>query len=1013
MSEFENTSIPAPSPRNNSLINRVASYAVMSVLVVASYGLIVSGVSLLTVHRIAPDNPWLMGVLVFILALVFNPLHHWVQKRVDDVFYRHESIYQEALNKYNQDLANASDQPVIVTTLRQSIEQLLAPTISHIFIFEPQSDYYLAAAGEHEQLTSDIHFTLDSPLVTALDRRKTPLFINQAGHFPAEIEKEKARLLLLASQVYIPIPGRDRLAGWIALGPRRSGASYTSQDTAFLKNLASQTAQALDRVQAIRDMETRVLEMNVMSRVAQGVNVTISLDDILELIYAQTNQVIPTRDFFLILSNLKTNTYQYAFFLENDDRITDRENKPFTGDQNLEQIIVQTHQSILIDDYQIECQKNGYAPLTSGLYAWMGVPLNAGAETIGALCTGSRDHNQVYTQEQLNLLQAISDQAAGAIVKARLLQESEQRARQLATLNEITRQVTSSLELEGVLQNMLQNSIEILNCEAGSLLLADEQTDELVFRVTAGPVADNLVGQRLPSSFGLVGRSFHAHEPVISNNVQSTTDWFSGTDQRTGFTTRALMVIPLQVKDRVIGVIEVLNKKDGLPFTQDDQNLLGAFASQAAVAIENARLYTLTDQALESRVEELSVMQRIDRELNTSLDISRAMTITLDWAMRQSNATAGMIGVCEDNGLRIMASQGYSTELAPYENAPLSLDFFPFLSTIQTGQPQQIAFTDDQDTGLSELPAEKPVLLAGTLNQVVIPIRRESSVIGIILLESVDPEPCSEESIAFLSRLSDHAAIAISNAQLYTAVQAANLAKSEFVSFVSHELKNPMTSIKGYTELLAAGAVGPVNDAQASFLSTIRSNVERMSTLVSDLADVSRIEAGRLRLDFKVMGIHEIVDEVVRSTRRQIEEKEQALNLMLPSDLRPVWADRMRLIQVLTNLISNAQKYTTHGGAISLGAEQCPNHWNPAGAPEVIHLWVQDNGIGISPEDQKKIFQKFFRSEDPKTREAPGTGLGLNITKSLVEMQGGQIWFDSSYRVGTTFHITIPVAQQG
>lgn len=1011
MTDLENTSVHPPLTKNNSLINRVASYAVMSMLVVASYGLIVSGVSLLTIHRIAPDNPWLDGILVFILVIVFNPLHHWVQNTIDAVFYRHESIYLDALNQYNQDLTNASDQAGVVTTLRQSLDQLLAPTLAHIFVFEPQSDGYLAAADHHEQPTSDIHFSIDSPLIAFLSKRNTPLFINLDGRYPAEVDKEKARLKLLGAQVLVPIAGHDRLAGWIALGPRRSGSNYSSQDMNFLKNMAAQTAQALDRVQTIRDMENRVREMNVMSRVAQGVNVTISLDDILELIYAQTNQVIPTRDFFLILSNLKTGTYQYAFFLENDERITERENRPFASEQTLEQIIVQTHQSVLIDDYQIECKKNGYTPLTSGLYAWMGVPLNAGAETIGALCTGSRDHNQVYTQEQLDLLQAISDQAAGAIVKARLLQESEQRAKQLATLNEITRQLSSSLELEGVLQNMLQNSIEILNCEAGSLLLADEQTDELVFRVTAGPVASNLVGQRLPSGSGLVGRSFRAREPIISNNVQSTTDWFSGTDQRTGFTTRALMVIPLQMKDRVIGVIEVLNKKDGLPFTQDDQYLLGAFAGQAAVAIENARLYTLTDQALESRVEELSVMQRIDRELNTSLDIGRAMTITLDWAMRQAKTSAGMIGVCEENGLHIMASQGYTTELAPYENAPLSLDFFPFLSTIQTGQPQQLVYPDEDNDGQGS-PAVKPVLLAGTLNQVVIPIRRESSVIGIILLESADPEPCSEESLLFLSRLSDHAAIAISNAQLYTAVQAANLAKSEFVSFVSHELKNPMTSIKGYTELLAAGAVGPVNDAQASFLSTIRSNVERMSTLVSDLADVSRIEAGRLRLDFKVMGINEIVDEVVRSTRRQIEEKELALNLMMPAELRPVWADRMRLIQVLTNLISNAQKYTTRGGAISLGAEQCPNHWNPAGAPEVIHLWVQDSGIGITPEDQKKIFQKFFRSEDPKTREAPGTGLGLNITKSLVEMQGGQIWFESSYRVGTTFHITIPIAQQ-
>src|SRR3972149_6528544 len=130
--------------------------------------------------------------------------------------------------------------------------------------------------------------------------------------------------------------------------------------------------------------------------------------------------------------------------------------------------------------------------------------------------------------------------------------------------------------------------------------------------------------------------------------------------------------------------------------------------------------------------------------------------------------------------------------------------------------------------------------------QIVIPIRREAQVIGLLLLESTSD---SQENLAFLNRLSDHAAIAISNAQLYDEVQRANVAKSDFVSFVAHELKNPMTSIKGYSELLSAGAVGAINEMQANFLNTIRSNVERMSTLVSDLNDNSKSEAGRLRLD--------------------------------------------------------------------------------------------------------------------------------------------------------------------
>jgi signal transduction histidine kinase len=225
-------------------------------------------------------------------------------------------------------------------------------------------------------------------------------------------------------------------------------------------------------------------------------------------------------------------------------------------------------------------------------------------------------------------------------------------------------------------------------------------------------------------------------------------------------------------------------------------------------------------------------------------------------------------------------------------------------------------------------------------------------------------------------------------------------------------LKNPMTSIKGYTELLAGGAVGQVNEMQNNFLNTIKSNVERMSTLVSDLNDNAKIEAGRLRFEYKATDVAVLVDEVVRSIKRQVEDKKQTLEVVLSEKLHPMWSDRIRVSQVLTNLVSNAYKYTPEGGLIQVGAEETANQWNPEGAARVIHLWVKDTGIGMSPEDQEKIFQKFFRSEDPKAREATGTGLGLNITKSLVEMQGGRIWFESEFRKGTTFHFTIPVAEE-
>jgi len=435
-----------------------------------------------------------------------------------------------------------------------------------------------------------------------------------------------------------------------------------------------------------------------------------------------------------------------------------------------------------------------------------------------------------------------------------------------------------------------------------------------------------------------------------------------------------------------------------LPFVEDDQNLLTAFAGQAAVAIENARLLALTDQELAEKVEELQVMGRIVRELNASLEVVHAMRTTLEWAIRRSNAEAGLIGMIEGDHLRLMAHQGYE-DIFPSDNeAEMPIESSAVRSAIESGQPSQISLVSNGARGI--LP------IAHT--QIIVPIRREAQVIGLLLLESTSD---SQGNLAFLNSLSDSAAIAIANAQLYDEVQRANLAKSDFVSFVAHELKNPMTSIKGYTELLAAGSVGQVNEMQANFLSTIRSNVERMSALVSDLNDNAKIEANRLRLDFKPVDVQEIVDDVLRSAKRQIEDKRQSIELQLSTSLPAVWADRLRVGQVLTNLISNAHKYTPEGGQVLVGAEATNNQWDPEGAKRVVHVWVRDNGIGINIEDQAKIFQKFFRSDDSKAREVPGTGLGLNITKSLVEMQGGRIWFESQFRGGTTFHFTIPVAE--
>ena len=971
----------------------------LTLAIAGGYVLIITGLSLIFGRTISPASPMAIGIFATLLAFLLNPVQSRLQALIGRLAFRGAQTYQERIRTFGHKLTNALDLPEIFSILREEITSNLFPKILHIYIYNPNSDQYEAAPlKEGDRPTSDLRFSSSSPLVTKISSERSSLYLD-LYHLPETLKSEETRLRLLGAYLFVPMWSADKLIGWLALGLRQSGEPYRDSELTFLENLSDQAALAIERARVVLDMQQQVQRMNTLTRISQGVNITLSFDDILELIFTQTTQIIPATDFHITLENKEGKYFYYAFCLEENERLPQRENTPLPPGQGLAPWVARRGRSVLTQDYTQRCQELNVVPAIQGVYAWMGVPLNAAAETIGTLSISNRNPLVTYTQSQLDLLQAIADQTAGAIVKARLLEESRRRARQLSTLNELTRQLTSTLEIDPLLQNILENAVNILESEAGTLFLVDEKSGDMVFKVTVGPVADNLIGKTLPPGSGIVGRVAQTHSAIIENDVQKSAKWFGNTDKQTGFITRAVLAAPLLVKERVIGVIEIINKRNGLPFAEEDRTLLMAFAGQAAVAIENARLYTLTDQELNARVEELSIMQRIDRELNASLEIERAMRITLDWAMRQSHTDAGLVGIVEEEGIRIMAHQGYGSQLSEYENDWLPIELPSMIAAIETGQPQHVTLDPEIQGGI----------LPGTRTQVVVPLRREDKVIGITFLESLEE---TQIDLGFLTRLSDHAAIAISNAQLYAELEEANRAKSDFVSFVAHELKNPMTSIKGYTELLAAGAVGPINESQANFLNTIHSNVERMSTLVSDLNDNSKIEAGRLRLDFKAISIAEVVEDATRSTKRQTEEKNQTVKVEIPEALPEVWADRTRVGQVLVNLVSNANKYTQEGGEIIIGAEETENRWDPEGAKRVVHVWVKDNGIGISEEDQRKIFQKFFRSEDQKAREAPGTGLGLNITKSLVEMQGGKIWFESKFREGTTFHFTVPVAEK-
>jgi len=223
--------------------------------------------------------------------------------------------------------------------------------------------------------------------------------------------------------------------------------------------------------------------------------------------------------------------------------------------------------------------------------------------------------------------------------------------------------------------------------------------------------------------------------------------------------------------------------------------------------------------------------------------------------------------------------------------------------------------------------------------------------------------------------------------------------KNDFISIASHELRTPLTSIRGYLDLVLMGAAGPIDAQQRSFLQIVKENTDRLHELVNDLLDISRIESGRVELDVNVVSLPGLIKEVTTLFRNQFQAKGLNLIVDVPEDLPQILADSARLSQVFRNLVSNAYKYTSDGSVII----------QAHAADGSVRIDIQDSGIGISKADLDKLFTRFFRAEDPLVREQAGTGLGLNITKSLVEMHGGKIWAESTVGAGTTFSVALPV----
>jgi signal transduction histidine kinase len=549
----------------------------------------------------------------------------------------------------------------------------------------------------------------------------------------------------------------------------------------------------------------------------------------------------------------------------------------------------------------------------------------------------------------------------------------------LAALYHVSSVLGSSLHLAEVLTQVMDAVIQLTGAERGFLILSDTPGGDLRLQAARNLEGKSLDQEDMQISRTLVQQVLQSGQGVVTTNAQRDAR-FSNQQSVMTYALRSILCVPLRARGQVTGAIYVDNKIKAGVFNDRDLEMMAAFAAQAAVAIENARLYTQTDAALAERVAELETLQHIDRQLNTGLDFDRVLDLTLTWALRGTQADSGWIALRPDqsNPPVIVAGDGKGASLNP--DSP---DLTPALQ-----QGEFVTRTAGPD---------------GLPHRLIAPLRRESHTLALIGVQR-RTAPFGPEAQAFLQRLAEHSALAVENTRLYQAVQQANLAKSQFVSLVSHELKNPMTSIRGFADIIRQGMTGPVTAQAREFLDTIVDNVDQMAALVSDLSDISRIETGRLKLQLTAVPIARYIQETVTAMRPQIDARRHTLTFDLAPDLPPAHADRTRLVQIVTNLLSNACKYTPEGGRITISA---------GARPGCIHVSVADSGIGMSKEDLARLFTQFFRSEDPAVREQPGWGLGLNVTRRLVELQGGEMGVSSELGQGSTFWFTLPAAPEG